>query len=152
MVCSCPGFDPCFSFLCQLTSLVCQKEMKSKHWPPSSGLLEELSKDKRTKIKAFANEYIGKLIARKGLPAAGAARGSGSAPGSSAASASNAANGSMSPGDSNAHHGAANGTEVGGGEDSGSEMGMDVGADANANPSPDGASSPFPATAPPAEP
>ena len=40
-----------------------------KHWPPPSGTLDEFSSEKRTKIKAFCQEYIAKLLARKGKPA-----------------------------------------------------------------------------------
>ncbi|PWN43075.1 hypothetical protein IE81DRAFT_312660 [Ceraceosorus guamensis] len=52
-----------------LTDVVCAKEMKHTSWPPAEGKLETLTAEKKTKMKTFANEYIGKLIARKGKPA-----------------------------------------------------------------------------------
>ncbi|KAK0564992.1 histone methyltransferase set2 [Tilletia horrida] len=51
----------------ELTKIICEKEKKNpKSWPPSDGKLEALEKRKREKMKEFANEYIKKLIARKG--------------------------------------------------------------------------------------
>ncbi|KAL9931781.1 hypothetical protein V8E36_009331 [Tilletia maclaganii] len=63
----------------ELTKLICDKEKRNpKSWPPVDGKLEALDKKKREKMKEFANEYVKKLIARKGKDA----------PGSSSASAS----------------------------------------------------------------
>ncbi|KAE8225332.1 hypothetical protein CF319_g1916 [Tilletia indica] len=51
----------------ELTKTICEKEKKNtKSWPPPDGKLEALEKRKREKMKEFANEYIKKLIARKG--------------------------------------------------------------------------------------
>lgn len=51
----------------ELTNAIVGKEMRNpKSWPPARGALTELSLDKRAKIKAFAKEYIDKLLARKG--------------------------------------------------------------------------------------
>ncbi|EPQ30936.1 uncharacterized protein PFL1_01834 [Pseudozyma flocculosa PF-1] len=60
----------------ELTNVIVSKEMKNpKYWPPpGGGTLEELSGDKRTKVKAFCGEYIAKLLAKKGRVAAGAGR------------------------------------------------------------------------------
>lgn len=52
----------------ELTNVIVGKEMRNpKSWPPAKGAaLTELSSDKKAKIKAFAKEYIDKLMARKG--------------------------------------------------------------------------------------
>ncbi|CDU25606.1 related to SET2-Histone methyltransferase [Sporisorium scitamineum] len=52
----------------ELTNAIVSKEMRNpKSWPPARGAaLTELSNEKKVKIKAFAKEYIDKLMARKG--------------------------------------------------------------------------------------
>ncbi|CAD6979448.1 hypothetical protein A4X06_0g2348 [Tilletia controversa] len=69
----------------ELTKTICEKEKKNpKSWPPPDGKLEALEKRKREKMKEFANEYIKKLIARKGkdgLPPSSSSRQSTSANG-----------------------------------------------------------------------
>ncbi|PWY98917.1 hypothetical protein BCV70DRAFT_201699 [Testicularia cyperi] len=52
----------------ELTGVIVSKEMKNpKSWPPTSGtVIADLSNEKRSKIKAFAQDYIGKLLVRKG--------------------------------------------------------------------------------------
>uniref|UniRef100_V5E6W1 [histone H3]-lysine(36) N-trimethyltransferase n=2 Tax=Kalmanozyma brasiliensis (strain GHG001) TaxID=1365824 RepID=V5E6W1_KALBG len=74
----------------ELTNVIVGKEMRNpKSWPPAKGAtLTELSSDKKTKIKAFAKEYIDKLMARKG-------KGKGSTTPTNEPSASQSVNGSV---------------------------------------------------------
>ncbi|GAC98518.1 histone-lysine N-methyltransferase [Pseudozyma hubeiensis SY62] len=52
----------------ELTNVIVGKEMRNpKSWPPARGAtLTDLASDKKAKVKAFAKEYIDKLLARKG--------------------------------------------------------------------------------------
>ncbi|SJX66267.1 related to SET2-Histone methyltransferase [Sporisorium reilianum f. sp. reilianum] len=69
----------------ELTNAIVSKEMRNpKSWPPARGAaLTELSTDKKAKIKAFAKEYIDKLMARKGKAKGGSTTPSNNEAGSS---------------------------------------------------------------------
>lgn len=55
----------------ELTTIICEKEKKNpKMWPPprdgrSAYLADGLSRDKKDKVKAFASDYVTKLIAHR---------------------------------------------------------------------------------------
>ena len=59
----------------QLTDIICRKEMKTSAWPPKDGKLEALTSDKKKRMKPLAEEYVAKLVARKGKPITSASAG-----------------------------------------------------------------------------